>query len=369
MRGMTIPTATARQAARDALEGLALGDAFGERWFGLFRTPAEAFEQIRARRTPAEAPWHWTDDTAMALCVYRALLDQDGVNRTQLAAMFGATFLADPGRGYGHGMKRLLPVLAEQPQRWESEAATLFDGQGSLGNGAAMRVAPLGAWFADDLDETAEQAAYSAEVTHAHPEGVAGAVAVALRPSRPDLAGRPPPGIPPGSTGETPKYTQYEGVPPALPAGRPTTRADPTRSEREGLAAALAARGRTDGGAPAGAPLLREVAARTPAGAVREGVRAAAELSPGTEPWRAADLLGNGQRVRASDTVPFALWSAAHHLDSLTDALWTTAEGLGDVDTTCAITGGVVAARTGLTAVPAAWRERREGLPGWVAQE
>ncbi|MFE1318611.1 ADP-ribosylglycohydrolase family protein [Kitasatospora phosalacinea] len=322
---MTVPTATAtaRQAARDALEGLALGDAFGERWFGLFRTPAEAFEQIRARRTPAESPWHWTDDTAMALCVHRALLDQDGVNRTQLAAMFGATFLADPGRGYGHGMKRLLPVLAEHPQRWETEAATLFDGQGSLGNGAAMRVAPLGAWFAEDLDEAAEQARYSAEVTHAHPEGIAGAVAVAL-------------------------------------------------------AAALAARGRTDGGrtddgrtpdgAPAGAELLREVAARTPDGAVRDGVAAAADLPAATEPWRAADLLGNGQRIRASDTVPFALWSAAHHLDSLTDALWTTAEGLGDVDTTCAVTGGVVAARTGLSGVPAAWRERREGLPGWVAE-
>ncbi|MFB7949154.1 ADP-ribosylglycohydrolase family protein [Kitasatospora phosalacinea] len=312
------PTATARQAARraarDALEGLALGDAFGERWFKLLRPPAEAFEQIRARRTPVESPWHWTDDTATALCVYRALLDHDGVNRTQLAAMFGATFLADPGRGYGRGMKRLLPVLAEHPQRWETEAAALFDGQGSLGNGAAMRVAPLGAWFAADLDETAEQAVYSAEVTHAHPEGIAGAVAVAL-------------------------------------------------------AAALAARGRTDGdAAPAGAELLREVAARTPSGAVREGVTAAADLPAATEPWRAADLLGNGQRIRASDTVPFALWSAAHHLDSLTDALWTTAEGLGDVDTTCAITGGVVAARTGLSGVPAAWRERREELPGWVAE-
>ncbi|MFD7730840.1 ADP-ribosylglycohydrolase family protein [Kitasatospora phosalacinea] len=314
MRGMTATTATARQAARDALEGLALGDAFGERWFKLFRPPAEAFEQIRARRTPAESPWHWTDDTATALCVYRALLDHDGVNRTQLAAMLGATFLADPGRGYGRGMKRLLPVLAEHPQRWETEAATLFDGQGSLGNGAAMRVAPLGAWFAADLDETAEQAGYSAEVTHAHPEGIAGAVAVAL-------------------------------------------------------AAALAARGRTDAdAAPAGAELLREVAARTPDGAVREGVVVAADLPAATEPWRAADLLGNGQRIRASDTVPFALWSAAHHLDSLTDALWTTAEGLGDVDTTCAITGGVVAARSGLSGVPAAWRERREELPEWVAQ-
>ncbi|WP_042403141.1 ADP-ribosylglycohydrolase family protein [Streptacidiphilus carbonis] len=43
-----------------------------------------------------------------------------------------------------------------------------------------------------------------------------------------------------------------------------------------------------------------------------------------------------------------------------------TAEGLGDVDTTCAITGGVVAARTGLDGVPEAWRMRREALPVWV---
>jgi hypothetical protein len=40
---------------------------------------------------------------------------------------------------------------------------------------------------------------------------------------------------------------------------------------------------------------------------------------------------------------------------------------LGDVDTTCAITGGVVAARTGLAAVPARWLELAEPLPGWAA--
>ncbi|MFJ5229102.1 ADP-ribosylglycohydrolase family protein [Kitasatospora sp. NPDC088391] len=313
-------TITARQAARRALEGLALGDAFGERWFKRFRPPQEALEQIGRRRTPEEAEWRWTDDTAMALCVYRALLDDDGVNRNRLAAMFGATLLADPARGYGHGMYRLLPVLAERPGGWAREAVQLFDGEGSLGNGAAMRVAPLGAWFAADLDEAAEQARYSAEVTHAHPQGIAGAVAVAVAAALAARAGA-------------------SGVPGAV------------------------------GTAPAGAELLHEVAGRTPEGPVRDGVRAAADLSPATLPGRAAELLGSGRRMRASDTVPFALWSAAHHLDSLTDALWTTAEGLGDVDTTCAITGGVVAARTGLAGVPAEWLERREPLPEWVAEE
>jgi ADP-ribosylglycohydrolase len=301
---------TPSAAARDSLEGLALGDAFGERWFPLFRPARDAFDQIRVRRTPEESPWHWTDDTAMALGVYRILTVYGAVHQDDLALVFAVTYRADPYRGYGRGMHLLLPALADRPSDWRTAARGLFDGEGSLGNGAAMRVAPLGAWFRADLDEVVEQAVFSAEVTHAHPEGVAGAVAVAV-------------------------------------------------------AAALAARSR---GLPAphGAALLAEVADRTPAGPVRDGLRRAAEVPADTPAWQAADLLGNGQKVRAADTVPFALWSAAHHLDSLADALWTTAEGLGDVDTTCAVTGGTVAARTGLAGLPAGWAERREALPGWV---
>jgi hypothetical protein len=85
---------------------------------------------------------------------------------------------------------------------------------------------------------------------------------------------------------------------------------------------------------------LLEQAAAAVHGPVHEGIARAMSLKPGTPAWKAADLLGNGQRVRASDTVLFALWSAAHDLDDLPGALWTTAEGLGDVDTTGAITAG-----------------------------
>jgi hypothetical protein len=55
-------------------------------------------------------------------------------------------------------MHVLLPRLAREPQRWAEYARELFNGQGSLGNGAAMRVAPRGAWFHTDLDQVAEQA-------------------------------------------------------------------------------------------------------------------------------------------------------------------------------------------------------------------
>jgi ADP-ribosylglycohydrolase len=282
------------------LEGLALGDAFGERWFPLFREPRQAYDEVRARRTPEEPEWHWTDDTAMALGILRVLDEHGEIRQEPLARTFALNYDADPARGYGHGMHQLLPLLLQEPHRWRELARELFDGQGSLGNGAAMRAAPLGAWFHDDLDRVVTQATLSAEVTHAHPEGIAGAVAVAV-------------------------------------------------------AAALSVRRE---------PILEAVAARTPESAVREGLLRAVDVPFATEPWRASDLLGNGQRIRADDTVPFAVWSAARHPDDLTSALWTTAEGFGDVDTTCAITGGIVAARTGLDGVPQDWLRRREPLPG-----
>lgn len=50
---------------------------------------------------------------------------------------------------------------------WESVTSRQFGGQGSWGNGAAMRVAPLGAWFAVDLDQVVTQAGLSATVTRA----------------------------------------------------------------------------------------------------------------------------------------------------------------------------------------------------------
>ncbi|MBD0843529.1 ADP-ribosylglycohydrolase family protein [Streptomyces sp. TRM68416] len=291
---------TADTAARRSLEGLALGDAFGERWFPLFRDPRQAYDEVRARRVPEEPDWHWTDDTAMALGVLRVLDEHGEIRQRELALAFALGYDADPARGYGHGMHQLLPRLLQEPDRWPEFARDLFGGEGSLGNGAAMRVAPLGAWFHADLSRVVEQATRSAEVTHAHPEGIAGAVAVAV-------------------------------------------------------AAALSVRGELDLGA---------VAALTPDSAVRDGLGRAAGLAFATEPWKASDLLGNGQRIRADDTVPFAVWSAARHPDDLLSALWTTAEGFGDVDTTCAITGGIVAARTGVDGVPATWLRRREALPG-----
>jgi poly(ADP-ribose) glycohydrolase ARH3 len=62
----------------------------------------------------------------------------------------------------------------------DTAAALLFGGRGSLGNGAAMRIAPVGVRFWSDPERLIEQARRSATVTHAHPLGIDGAVAQAV---------------------------------------------------------------------------------------------------------------------------------------------------------------------------------------------
>ena len=107
--------------------------------------------------------------------------------------------------------------------------------------------------------------------------------------------------------------------------------------------------------------LLDEVALRVPPGATREGIEYAAKLGLDVDVRTAVAALGNGSLVLSSDTVPLSLWCAARHLFEFEEAMWTTVSALGDRDTTCAIVGGIVAS-TGAV-IPAHFFESREPLP------
>ncbi|AQZ69483.1 N-formylglutamate deformylase [[Actinomadura] parvosata subsp. kistnae] len=283
--------------ATASLHGLALGDAFGSQFF----VPANR-HALSSRSLPP-GPWQWTDDTEMACSVYRVLAEHGTVDQDELAASFAARH--DFDRGYGPSTNRMLRLVREGAG-WRALAAGLFDGKGSWGNGAAMRVAPLGAWFAGDLAEVVRQAGLSAQVTHTHPEAVAGAVAVAVA-------------------------TAVAATEPGLPAG----------------------------------PFLDRISRHVPASLVRDGIEEARRLLTVSDPVLAARALGNGRQVTAHDTVPFTLWVAARHRHDYEAALWTTAAAGGDIDTTCAIVGGIVAAAEGVH-LPPRWTSRCEPLPDWA---
>jgi ADP-ribosylglycohydrolase len=76
----------------------------------------------------------------------------------------------------------------------------------------------------------------------------------------------------------------------------------------------------------------------------------------------AVAVLGNGSRITAPETVPFALWCAARHIDDYAEALWTTVSAGGDNDTNCAIVGGIVVLANGRKAIPEDWMAAREPL-------
>jgi ADP-ribosylglycohydrolase len=280
-----------RERTLQSLAGLSVGDAFGEQFFTL--PPLT----ITYRRIP-EAPWAWTDDTHMALSIVEVLLTHGTINQNELVRHFASRFGQEPWRGYASGAQHLLTLYA-QGADWRKEAPRLFRG-GSYGNGGAMRAAPIGAYFTSDPERAAVEARRSAAVTHAHPEGQAGAMAVAAA---------------------------------AAIVSSPIQ--------------------------PSGTALLREVLSYVPASRTREGIIEATRIDP-DEHQRAIAVLGTGNKVAAFDTVPYCLWVVAYHAPDFETALWTTVAGLGDRDTTCAIVGGIVAIRT---TVPAEWLERREPLP------
>jgi ADP-ribosylglycohydrolase len=305
---MSTPTRTkppdhAERMARAlvALEGLSVGDAFGECFF---LPPSVARTMVEERAVPRE-PWAYTDDTEMALAIVQVLDEHGHMDQDALARLFAVRYMNNPYRGYGGTAQDILRAIHHLNEPWRQVSAAVFNGQGSMGNGGAMRVAPLGAYFAEDLARVVSEARASAEVTHFHPDGQAGAIAIAV-------------------------------------------------------AAAWAVRWK-ETRAPA-SELFDVVLAHTPDGATRRGLERARSLPLTDSPESAARALGSGQKVISEDTVPFSVWCAARHLDSYEEALWNTVAGFGDRDTTCAIVGGIVALSAGRASIPPAWLQAREPL-------
>ena len=293
-----LPTdhAARMRRARASLDGLSVGDAFGERFF----VDLDIARSRIAARTLPRPTWDTTDDTELAYAIVQ-VLDRFGcIDQNALADRFADRYQADPARGYGGTVHSILRAIGEG-MPWHVVSREPFDGMGSMGNGAAARAAPIGAYFADDFDAVVREAHASAEVTHSHLEGQAGAIATAV-------------------------------------------------------AAATVWRMRK---APSRQTLFDTVLHYVPEGETSRAIAEAAKLAPTTSIDFAARKLGNGSRTLAVDTVPFALFCAGRHLGDYVSALWSTVSALGDRDTTCAIVGSIIAL---CAPIPSAWLLSREPL-------
>lgn len=115
----------------------------------------------------------FTDDSVMTLALTKAFLETDLKAESCRVERFKENLISAmhemghkyPDAGYGGRFSYWLINRNRKPYN-------------SFGNGSAMRVSPCG-WVFQTLEETESFAKASAEVTHNHPEGIKGAVAVA----------------------------------------------------------------------------------------------------------------------------------------------------------------------------------------------
>ena len=275
------------------LIGSAIGDSVGSLHEGL-GVPQQRIEPSVGR---------WTDDTHMMIGVAESLVESEGFNGKAMAQTFIGNYEREPWRGYASGPPMVFSWI-KSGISWNEAARKLFHGEGSFGNGTAMRVGPVGLLWHDDPDALHSVACSQSRITHTHESAIQGAVlqayAVAL-----------------------------------------ATNAQPS----SGLNPVV---------------FLRSMMDFTPNEIYKQKLQNARKLLEKAGRRQVARELGNG--VEAFNSVPTAAYSFLRHHESFEEAIVYAVSLGGDTDTIGAMTGAISGAYHGIKAIPEEWRiplERR----------
>ncbi len=279
--------------------GSALGDAIGEIAYRYRERKLLSAEIDRLEKLS------YTDDTAMAIGLAESLKRRGRIDQEDLGLTFHRHYSREPWRGYAPGPPTLFALVARSGISYPEAARCLFGGSGSLGNGAAMRIVPVGLFF-HNFSQLYEQACASAEVTHAHPVGMDGAAVQALAVAR-------------------------------------AVTLDPKENfPLESFNRALIEFART-----------REIREKM---ILVQGLMAE-EIPPAV----AADRLG--RTVAVHESMPFAIYSFLRHPKSFEECLFCAVLHGGDRDTLGAMACAISGAYLGIDAIPSAWRGKLENRP------
>jgi len=236
----------------------------------------------------------------MAVALAESLVEHKGYYPADAAKRYLAWSQGTP-HGMGGTTRKAMQALAKG-KPWSESGVTFAAGdETKIGNGTAMRVAPMGVAFNGDTQmEMLERAASDdAFITHAHVEAVAASFAIALTVDaclRNHLSGN-----------------------------------------RLLLTASMASRRAAPNGKPATQVSL----------AID---RAIVMFGKGTPPAKVIEELG--RHGNAIETVATALYCAAFHCDDFEAGVQAAVRGGGDTDTRGAITGAILGARLGLEGIP-----------------
>jgi poly(ADP-ribose) glycohydrolase ARH3 len=153
---------------RGAILGCFLGDAFGAGFEGMSPDKALFHLNVLSKKFPRQ----YTDDTDMTLALAESISESGKIDPEGIAKHFSLS--CDLTRGYAIGtIKAVLGLRGGL--KWDQVARIGFR-EGSFGNGAAMRVSPVGLFYHHDLDGLRKAAIEQSNITHVHPRGQWGAV-------------------------------------------------------------------------------------------------------------------------------------------------------------------------------------------------
>ena len=282
---------------------------------------AYARDELDRRRLGARAhpdfPFgQYSDDTQLARALLLGVRDTGGWDPAAFARRVEELFQQDASVGAGPGTRAAAARLTAGASWREAGTPAPY-----AGNGAAMRVAPLGILLADDPPRLIEAAVEQCLVTHLDPRCAGGAVAIAGAAA---LASRP------GSL-DAPSLLQ----------------------ELAGMVATV------DSGM-AGAVVAVAAWLHLPPANARERLQQAA-LDPGEGPeWR-------GISTHVVPSVAWSLYAALRSPDDYWTAVRTAIEAGGDTDTMAAMAGGIVGGRVGISGLPATLLARLTDRGRWQA--
>jgi len=271
------------------LIGTAIGDSLGAR-----REGSRSFVEV------TDLAPRYTENTAMTIAVAESLAECRDFHYWHMAELFLKKYEQEPWRRYGHTITRVFRLMRNGKLGFGMIDRDLY-AEGSYGNGAAMRVAPVGLMYHDDPRMLRDVAYHSAGITHSHALGLEGAALQACAVALAVLAE-------PGNM----SISDFLGT------LRMFTKPGPYQEK------------------------LKTIIGFIVDGASREDVVA---------------KLGNGSSCLES--VPTAIYAFLSHRDFKSAVIYAVSLG-GDADTIGAMTGAIAGACYGIEGIPSQWRETLE---------
>lgn len=119
-------------------------------------------------------PGQYSDDTQLSLEVSQSLIENHGFNPDDLAARYMDWFFSGRARGFGTTTKLAMQNL-QSGKHWSESGIA-----GSMGNGTAMRAAPFGVYYRNDIYSLINICKIDNGITHASADAEAGSIAIGL---------------------------------------------------------------------------------------------------------------------------------------------------------------------------------------------